>query len=151
MFRRYYIPKGPPLYWFYVTKVLSSEVNLVRRILCSEDCIFRKLPLHYTGSILRRLFSPNFLYLEGCYVPKILFSAHRPWYTDSVLRRLFSPNVRKLYVVCSHHSSNEHLSISVIRRQWLCSPKSNVRQDAHPTNRGSYFCKQRLKVCEINL
>ena len=27
----------------------------------------------------------------------------------------------------------------------------NVGQDAHPMNRGSYFCKQRLKVCEIDL
>ena len=27
----------------------------------------------------------------------------------------------------------------------------NVGQDAHPMNRGSYFCKQMLKVCEIDL
>ena len=56
-----------------------------------------------------------------------------------MLRRFFSPKVRKLYIVCSHHSPNDYLSISAIRRQCVCSSKSNVRQDAHPMNRGSYF------------
>ena len=131
-------------------KVLYSEVHLVRMLLCSEDSIFRKA-LHYMDSMLRRFFSPKFLYFEGCCVPKILFSEHRPWYTDSVLRRFFSPKFWKLYIVCSHHSPNDYLLISVIRLQWVCSPKSNVRQHAHPISRGSYFCKQRLKVCEIDL
>ena len=151
IFRRFHIPKGPALYGFYVTKVLLSEVHLVRRVLCSEDSIFRKSPLHYTGSILRGFFSPKFLYLEGGCVPQILFSEHRPWYTDSVLRRFFNPKVRKLYIVCSHQSPNDYLSISAIRCHWVCSLKSNARQDAHPMNRGSYFWKQRLIVCEIDL
>ena len=80
---------------------------------------------------------------------RFFFSEDRPWYTESVLRRFFSPKVRKLYVVCSHHSPNEYLSISVIIRQWVCSPESNVRQDAHPTNRVHIFVNKGSKSVKL--
>ena len=141
------------LWGSYAPKNLWSEGPLFRSSSSPNVVMFWRFrkALHYMDSMLRRFFRPKFLYFEGCCVPKILFSEHRPWYTDSVLRRFFSPKFWKLYIVCSHHSPNDYLLISVIRREWVCSPKCNVRQDAHPISRGSYFCKQRLKVCEIDL
>ena len=44
----------------YGPKVLYSEVPLLRKLLCSEDSIFRKAP-HYMDSMLRRFFSPKFI------------------------------------------------------------------------------------------
>ena len=44
----------------YGPKVLYSEVPLLRKLLCSEDSIFRKA-LHYMDSTLRRFFSPKFI------------------------------------------------------------------------------------------
>ena len=44
----------------YGPKVLYSEVPLLRKLLCSEDSIFRKA-LHYMDSMLRRFFSPKFI------------------------------------------------------------------------------------------
>ena len=102
-------------------------------VLCCGDSIFRNSPLHCMGSILRRLFGPKFPLFEGCYVPKILFSEHRPQYTDSVLRSFFNRKIRKLYIACSHHNPNDYLSISVIRLQWVCPSKSSVMWGRTPT------------------
>ena len=44
----------------YGPEVLYSEVPLLRKLLCSEDSIFRKA-LHYRDSMLRRFFSPKFI------------------------------------------------------------------------------------------
>ena len=44
----------------YGPKVLYSEVPLLRKLLCSEDSIFRKA-LHYMDFMLRRFFSPKFI------------------------------------------------------------------------------------------
>ena len=44
----------------YGPKVLYPEVPLLRKLLCSEDSIFRKA-LHYMDSMLRRFFSPKFI------------------------------------------------------------------------------------------
>ena len=44
----------------YGPKVLYSEVPQLRKLLCSEDSIFRKA-LHYMDSMLRRFFSPKFI------------------------------------------------------------------------------------------
>ena len=44
----------------YGPKVLYPKVSLLRKLLCSEDSIFRKA-LHYMDSMLRRFFSPKFI------------------------------------------------------------------------------------------
>ena len=44
----------------YGPNVLYSEVPLLRKLLCSDDSIFRKA-LHYMDSMLRRFFSPKFI------------------------------------------------------------------------------------------
>ena len=61
--RRFFCPKPfevAMLRRTYGPKVLYSEVPLLRKLLCSEDSIFRKAP-HYMDSILRRFFSPKFI------------------------------------------------------------------------------------------
>ena len=44
----------------YGPKVLYFEVPILRKLLCSEDSIFRKA-LHYMDFMLRRFFSPKFI------------------------------------------------------------------------------------------
>ena len=61
--RRFFCPKPfevAMLRRTYGPKVLYSEVPLLRKLLCSEDSIFRKAP-HYMDSMLRRFFSPKFI------------------------------------------------------------------------------------------
>ena len=61
--RRFFSPKPfevAMLRRTYGPKVLYSEVPLLRKLLCSEDSIFRKAP-HYMDSMLRRFFSPKFI------------------------------------------------------------------------------------------
>ena len=61
--RRFFSPKPfevAMLRRTYGPKVLYSEVPLLRKLLCSEDSIFRKAS-HYMDSMLRRLFSPKFI------------------------------------------------------------------------------------------
>ena len=99
LFRRFHIPKiAPPLYGFYIKKVLQFKVPLVRKLLCSEDYIFRTSPIVY-----------------GSCVTKILLSKC------------------SRDIVCSHHSPNGCLSISVIRCQWVYPPKSCVTWSRTPT------------------
>ena len=67
--RRFCIPKPFEVAMVrrtYGPKVLYSEVPLLRK-LCSEDSIFRKA-FHYMDSMLRRFFSPKFIWSEGFYV-----------------------------------------------------------------------------------
>ena len=62
-FRRFFSPKPfeMAMVWkTYGPKVLYSEVPLLRKLLCSEDSIFRKA-LHYMDSMLRRFCSPKFI------------------------------------------------------------------------------------------
>ena len=132
---------------FYIGSTLYSEGSVFRRFLC---------PKPFEVAMLRRSCGPKVLYSEVHLVWGLLCSDDSIFqkalhYMDSMLQRFFSPKVRKFYISCGHHSLNDYLSISVIRRQWVCSPRSNEGQDAHPMNRGSYFLKQRLKVCEIDL
>ena len=65
-------------------KVHYSIIHLVRRLLCSEDSLFRKA-LYYINSTLQRFFSPKFILSEGWYLPKSLYSENRPS-TTRVLR-----------------------------------------------------------------
>ena len=61
--RRFFCPKPfevAMLRRTYGPKVLYSDVPLLRKLLCSEDSIFRKAP-HYMDSMLRRFFSPKFI------------------------------------------------------------------------------------------
>ena len=61
--RRFFSPKPFEVAMLRRTcgqKVLYSEVNLVRRLLYTEDSIFRKAR-HYMDSMLRMFFSPKFI------------------------------------------------------------------------------------------
>ena len=79
MFRRFHIPKGPPLYgWFYI------DGSLVRSLFSPKGTMFRRFHIPKITPPLYGFYITKFLYLEGCCVPKMLCSEHRPWYLSGV-------------------------------------------------------------------
>ena len=133
--RRSFIPKSILSESCYVPKIPYSERTSTIWILC------------YEGSLVRISSSPNGALFRRFHMPKITSPLYQFYITKgslvrssssskvAMLRRFYFPNIahsirtllpffspefRKLNIVCSYHSPNDYLSISVIRRQCQC-------------------------------